>query len=254
MTYANDDRHKCGENGDKIMKRITMETLANLADDVITRDVKNDAVFLSMVYDVNALDSKGEDDVQALIAAHNSLITLNIVRTLVQTFDNERITEEIKIRLLMIKKNASNLIYQMSASGADETYDRLLAYKSAKTAIDIIGRQYLALIIDYDIRNVPAKALPDYLALNAKVEFLKKEIDSEISTLENWNAEEAVASGFSLGELPDEIGLDETDEVADLPDEIGLDEIDEALTLPNEISLNKAPDRLKPYIPHQFKR
>ena len=236
------------------MTKITMETLTNLADGVITGDVKNDAVFLSMVYDVNTLDSKGEDDVQALLAAHNSLVTLNIVRTMAQTFDNERATEGIRIRLMSIKKNAANLIYQMAASGADETYDRLLAYKSAKTAIDIIGRQYLALIMNYDIRNVPAEALPGYLALNAEVGFLKEHIDSTISTLKDLNDEEAVASGFSLGELPDEIGSDETDEVADLPDEIGIDETDEVSTLPNEISLNEAPDRLKPYIPHQFKR
>lgn len=207
------------------MKKITMETLVNLADGIITRDVKNDAVFLSMVYNVNDLDSKGEGDAYALLAAHNSLVTLNIVRTMVQTFDNERATEGIKIRLTTIKKNAANLIYQMSASGADETYDRLLAFKSAKSAIDIIGRQYLVLIADYDIRNVPAEVLPGYLALNAEVGFLKEEIDSMIETLETWNEEEAVAGGFSLGELPDEIGTDETDEDSMLPDEIGLDEI-----------------------------
>ena len=236
------------------MKKITMETLANLADGIITRDVKNDAVFLSMVYDVNALDAKGEDDVQALLAAHNSLVMLNIVRTMVQTFDNDRATEGIKIRLMSIKKNASNLIYQMSASGADETYEQLLAYKSAKAAIDIIGRQYLTLIADYDIKNVPGEALPGYLALNAEVGFLKDQIDSTINTLKTWHEEESVASGFSLGELPDEIGTEESDDVSDLPDEIGTEETDEVASLPNEISVNESPDRLKPYIPHQFKR
>lgn len=228
------------------MKKITVEALVNLADGIITRDVKNDAVFLSMVYNVNDLDSKGEDDVHALLAAHNSLVTLNIVHTMVQTFDNERATEGIKIRLMTIKKNAANLIYQMSASGADETYDRLLAFKSAKTAIDIIGRQHLALIADYDIRNVPAEALPGYLALNAEVRFLKEEIDSTIAILETWNEEESVAGGFSLGELPDEIGSDEADAASSLPDEIGTDETDETSMLPDEIGLNE--------IPKQFKR
>lgn len=221
------------------MKKITVETLVNLADGIITRDVKNDAVFLSMVYNVNDLDSKGEDDTYALLAARNSLVTLNIVRTMVQTFDNERATEGIKIRLTTIKKNAANLIYQMSASGADETYDRLLAFKSAKSAIDIIGRQYLALIADYDIRNVPAEVLPGYLALNAEVGFLKEEIDSMIETLETWNEEESVSSGFSLGELPDEIGSDDSDGMSSLPDEIGTDEPDEVSMLPEEIGLDE---------------
>lgn len=227
------------------MKKVTIELFNEISDEIISHYIANDGEFIHLTTKLDALEKMGENDPEAMMAVYHCMLLLNIVRSIDQVFA-ENASDANKNRILIIKKNASNFIAQMAALGqTDETYDKLLLFKSAKTAADIIGRQYHFLAGSYDSDKLHVTLLPGFIALNAEIWFLQNQIKERVDTYEEFYKEECVSEGFSLGEykdgvgeLPDEIGGD--DGVSDLPDEIGLPDT--------------MPDKPKPYIPRQFKR
>ena len=206
------------------MKEITERTLKAVGYAIIDEDIVSDAVFLKHVYDVSTLDKRGEEDLDALLVARDVLAVLSVVRTLCQTFDNERATEETRIRLRSIRNNASILIFRLVATATDEISVQLRAYNASKDMLKLVYDDCVYLTTTLcDIHDVPVEALPGYLTMKGTLISLEYRIDMEIVGLElqlTISGDGATRTMSSIAtSLPDEIGVDEPDGAAALPRE-----------------------------------
>ena len=192
------------------MKQETIKLLTSVTDKARTMDITKESNFLEIVYLLNEVAGSGETDLRTIVAAHNMLVALNIMRTGELVF-----SEKFATRTLAVKTNLINFMHQsIDSVTATSTHEKILACKAAKSSLEIVAYQLAILQQKSDVRYIPGEIIPAYIGLNAEMKYLQDQVDSSFESLEALFIEECLADN-----LPDEIG-DTKDEVDDLPDEL----------------------------------